>query len=70
MDTPCDEEDIEKRFIDTNGLDLEDNIPEISESSIFGSNKSRAAKQMKSVAKQFGSIGILLFYENIKFPNF
>ncbi|KAL0271634.1 UNVERIFIED_CONTAM: hypothetical protein PYX00_008665 [Menopon gallinae] len=57
LDTPCDEEDIEKRFIEANGLDLEDNIPEISESSLFGSNKSRAAKQMKSVAKQFGSIG-------------
>ncbi|KAK6631493.1 hypothetical protein RUM44_006020 [Polyplax serrata] len=56
-ETPCDEEDIEKKFYEVTDYELDDNCGGVADSGIFGTNKSRAAKQLQSVAKQFGSIG-------------
>lgn len=64
LETPCDEEDIEKRFYEVTECDLDENCAGMSDSGLFGTNKSKAAKQLQSVAKQFGSIGkrCLLLY--------
>lgn len=56
-ETPCDEEDIEKRFYEVTDYEVEDNCGGITDPGLFITNKSRAAKQLQSVAKQFGSIG-------------
>lgn len=57
LETPGDEEDIEKRFYEATNCDLDDASTTNSEAGLFGGNKSKAAKQFQSVAKQFGSIG-------------
>lgn len=57
LETPGDEEDIEKRFYEATEGELDDSSTINSETGLFGTNKSKAAKQLQSVAKQFGSIG-------------
>jgi len=66
METPNDEEDIEKRFseVDGDGGDGEDHVDS---AVLFSGNKSRAARQLQTVAKSFGSIGEHQTLENVHF---
>lgn len=60
METPGDEEDIEKRFCEADPqFDGED---QVDSAVIFAGNRSKAARQLQTVAKSFGSIGSFILY--------
>ncbi|GLG92289.1 Ubiquitin thioesterase trabid [Gryllus bimaculatus] len=52
-----DEEDIEKRFCEVLETNVNEDNTQMGDSGLFTGNRSKAAKQLQSVAKQFGSIG-------------
>ncbi|XP_066993922.2 OTU domain-containing protein 7B, partial [Anabrus simplex] len=52
-----DEDEIDKRFCEILDTESNDENGHSLEAGLFGGNRSKAAKQLQSVAKQFGSIG-------------